>query len=335
MTFIVRMRLEEEGEKFHWVRVGRRWENRVREVHVDLRDLSVCYARVNRTNAFALSITMSKKVKKKKQTNLNMLYVVADEIDSKELGPNLKKWSGYGTGYERLNAILSIRAVVDCKNETHSQLMDEVKGQELYKWLQRKNDPEVRKNVMNAIQAKVRKMHELGVLHNDLHTGNILIDNQNEPWFIDWGFAVMQEKNENNDIWEAAKLEEMADVEIMMKDLFMIDLDDFVRKISKRIEDLHTQERDALTKQLEKNLESTNTANEAAASAAYQKFQAIKKQKEAELIQETNDWKQKVMSSGASGSFNNDHIVNAKNAELDAIYANIKAELDSSGSPTT
>jgi acetoin utilization deacetylase AcuC-like enzyme len=57
-----------------------------------------------------------------------MLYVVADEIDSKELGPNLKEWSGYGTGYERLNAILeSLKTLKDIrvqikKNSTKASL---------------------------------------------------------------------------------------------------------------------------------------------------------------------------------------------------------------------
>ena len=58
-------------------------------------------------------------------------------------------------------------------------------------------------NQVKTIIAKLKKMHDLGYIHNDLHTGNVLVNkksNGNIDFFIsDFGLASDNDKQANED----------------------------------------------------------------------------------------------------------------------------------------
>lgn len=41
----------------------------------------------------------------------------------------------------------------------------------------------------STLMRKIKEMHQKGILHNDLHCGNIMIDMSHEPWIVDLGHA--------------------------------------------------------------------------------------------------------------------------------------------------
>lgn len=68
-------------------------------------------------------------------------------------------------------------------------LQDEIDGVPLNQWM---HDQKITfeskrwRKMCHKILEKVKKMHKLGLVHNDLHQENILVDKNDEPWLIDF-----------------------------------------------------------------------------------------------------------------------------------------------------
>lgn len=72
---------------------------------------------------------------------------------------------------------------------THVIVMELIEGDSLYKWLRQDRDD----GALNAMYAKVRilldKLHGAGIMHNDLHTGNVMVTRDDVPYIIDFSRA--------------------------------------------------------------------------------------------------------------------------------------------------
>ena len=75
--------------------------------------------------------------------------------------------------------------------EKEYNVMDEVlASQTLDKWLaEHLHEKKAKVHVTNRLLEKLKKMHEMGVTHGDLHGRNIPVDSNNEPWIIDLDHA--------------------------------------------------------------------------------------------------------------------------------------------------
>ncbi|MGI9118227.1 MAG: protein kinase domain-containing protein [Minisyncoccia bacterium] len=60
------------------------------------------------------------------------------------------------------------------------------------------------KEFINKLDSEIKKMHSMGVVHRDLHWGNIMIDQDNDPVIIDFGTATDADHNSENAYLESA-----------------------------------------------------------------------------------------------------------------------------------
>ena len=97
-----------------------------------------------------------------------------------------------------------LRQAWSCNGKTYL-LYDRIVGETLFSWKERHHmrnpwqwtaeeiNPEQRNDSENRLSAiflqlleKVKEMHRLGISHGDLHQGNILVDEAEHPWIIDF-----------------------------------------------------------------------------------------------------------------------------------------------------
>ena len=57
-------------------------------------------------------------------------------------------------------------------------------------WLNKKRSAAVRNKVLRDIESALAKLHEAGITHNDVHLRNIMLDDKNRPYIIDFSEAV-------------------------------------------------------------------------------------------------------------------------------------------------
>jgi len=73
-------------------------------------------------------------------------------------------------------------------------VMDWVEGKTLENFFDSKPSKELLKDVVKKIKIKVDKLNSLGITHNDLHFGNVMITSSYEPFIIDYGAAKFNDK---------------------------------------------------------------------------------------------------------------------------------------------
>lgn len=81
-------------------------------------------------------------------------------------------------------------------------IMERIKGVTLSTWIQRSSRTITELRIMRAkIDALIIKMHKASIYHNDLHTENIMISRNGNPFIIDFGLASKEPKHAA-EIWE-------------------------------------------------------------------------------------------------------------------------------------
>ena len=71
-------------------------------------------------------------------------------------------------------------------NSAYVIVMDRVDGGvDLFNWVHNKSKAQISK-MHEQLDVLVRKMNRLGIFHNDLHAGNVVVDRNNRPWIIDF-----------------------------------------------------------------------------------------------------------------------------------------------------
>lgn len=83
--------------------------------------------------------------------------------------------------------------VCDCGQATYLVIvMDKINGKTLQEWIRKAKSAKPQQKVVaavrKALEAKIKKMTKIGIEHNDLHSGNIMVDSKNEPWIIDFTY---------------------------------------------------------------------------------------------------------------------------------------------------
>jgi predicted Ser/Thr protein kinase len=82
--------------------------------------------------------------------------------------------------------------VCDCVHSLYLvTVMDKIIGKTLYDFLKKSkvaDNSKVVTSVKTALETKLKKMAKLGIIHQDLHEGNIMVDTKNEPWIIDFTY---------------------------------------------------------------------------------------------------------------------------------------------------
>lgn len=87
-----------------------------------------------------------------------------------------------------------------CENNQNEILffiiMEYIKGSSFYEYL-KKNYFQL-KEIINKLNEKIELLNKFKILHRDLHANNIMIDNKNEPYIIDFGSSLdLDTLNEN------------------------------------------------------------------------------------------------------------------------------------------
>lgn len=83
----------------------------------------------------------------------------------------------------------AVRAFLELGDEAWL-IMDAISGTRLDRWVQHPNTDDDRNLVASRIVNAFDRLHERGVVHGDVSTANILIDDALMPWLIDFGTAL-------------------------------------------------------------------------------------------------------------------------------------------------
>lgn len=105
--------------------------------------------------------------------------------DRRKLAERLRRLS------ERLRGVVGVVGYPELgRNQPEGALvMNKVSGLTLDRWLARDPAEEVRRQVASALIDCVRRVHEKGVSHRDLHPRNVIVSEGDQPVLIDFGFA--------------------------------------------------------------------------------------------------------------------------------------------------
>ena len=81
-------------------------------------------------------------------------------------------------------------------NEEYKIIMPYIKGKKLSDHLD-KLSKSISKNVCINIGKSIAKLHDNNIIHGDLTTSNMILDEKKQVWFIDFGLAYHSERHED------------------------------------------------------------------------------------------------------------------------------------------
>lgn len=88
--------------------------------------------------------------------------------------------------------------VCECRFATYLVIeMAKIKGTTVQDLLRKKWAPAKKAKTLQLLREKVIKMNKAGVVHSDMHWGNVMVDKKGVPWIIDFGIVEREHPSGN------------------------------------------------------------------------------------------------------------------------------------------
>lgn len=81
-----------------------------------------------------------------------------------------------------------IYEIWDCRNNV-MLIMNKINGITLNKFLRNNNNDETKRRVVQKVFTAIKQLNDIGILHNDLHSDNIMVREDESILFIDFGHS--------------------------------------------------------------------------------------------------------------------------------------------------
>jgi tRNA A-37 threonylcarbamoyl transferase component Bud32 len=81
-----------------------------------------------------------------------------------------------------------IYEIWDCRNNV-MLIMNKINGITLNKFLRNNNDDDIKRRAVQKTFSAIQKLNDMGIIHNDLHSDNIMIREDESIIFIDFGHS--------------------------------------------------------------------------------------------------------------------------------------------------
>ena len=127
-------------------------------------------------------------------------YIIPEKTESEQYGEGIDQIINEIKSMEMLNKVnppISPKIydywISNNNNSLQVYIVMEFKGKSLWEWLKNKNRSLTKKEE-KIIEEKIKKMHNVGIIHRDLHLNNILVEGDENPQFFIADFGLSKTK---------------------------------------------------------------------------------------------------------------------------------------------